>query len=339
VVTNLNQDTSIDLDPELEILYDDLEEEDFLPSLTVTDYETQAYLDKSVGSLNSDQVTALLAEANVSVAQNSSAISDTLGLGKYGFSSEELEKAGLLKPGTTDFYLSNGESLATTLQSPTVWTGKDGVSGLSNILGDDELQDQIKGVLYDRGLNELRANGLVTGQEEPAKLGGLVQAASKYGGGTVKQWTENTLSNPTLSTTLNQTVRGGKYAVDLVDKKVTATDRDNDSITNTSTGTTTSSVSESFNTVVTTSKVGGEATTRVAAPPTPPSAEMVQIQSQIDNLEIVVKSGARASFFENNPNASSADWLRSDEFKALRAQRRELDKQYLEAQKRRDGIG
>jgi hypothetical protein len=87
-------------------------------------------------------------------------------------------------------------------------------------LNDPKLQDDIQADLLQKSLVDLRDQGIVTGTENPSKLAGLVQAGAKYGADTVKGWINGTVGNATLLDNVNKLVRGGQYAVDLVNKKI-----------------------------------------------------------------------------------------------------------------------
>jgi hypothetical protein len=101
-----------------------------------------------------------------------------------------------------------------------VWTGRGGVSSVTAVLTDASLQDTIQSDLYLTGLQNLRNAGIATGTEQPAKLAGLVQAASKYSTEVIKPWINGTLANQPLVDTLNKTVRSAQYSVELSTEKI-----------------------------------------------------------------------------------------------------------------------
>jgi hypothetical protein len=69
-------------------------------------------------------------------------------------------------------------------------------------------------------LQNLRSAGVVTGQEDPVKLAGLVQAGSQYSAETVKSWINGTIGDASLVDNINKTVRGGQFAVSLANQKI-----------------------------------------------------------------------------------------------------------------------
>lgn len=184
-------------------------------------YEEQEPATVSVGSIEPEQVTGILAQTSADVDQEYFEISDELGVGKYGFDPQQLEAAGYLKPGTNEFYLADSESGVTDiLNNPTVWTGYAGVNNAADLLNDSKLQDNIQADLLQKSLVDLRNNGIVTGTEDPTKLSGLVSAGAKYGPNTVKQWINGTLGNSIQVADINKIARGSQYAVQLVNQKI-----------------------------------------------------------------------------------------------------------------------
>lgn len=190
-------------------------------TITLADYENQDPASISVGDIQPEQVTAMLAQAKIGTGQDFNDISDDTGVGKYGFTPEQLEASGYLKPGTVQFYLSDGTANATTiLNSPSVWTGLAGVSSVGALLSDPSLQDAVQTDLYVGSLNKLKSAGIVTGQEQPSKLAGLVQAGSKYPVETIKGWIKGTGLDSQTTSSIDKLVRGAQFAVDLADMKV-----------------------------------------------------------------------------------------------------------------------
>jgi hypothetical protein len=174
----------------------------------------------SVGSLDTPQVTGLLAQTAADVDQPFTAVSTEKGIGKFGFQPDQLEAAGYLKPGTVETYLSNPAQLTSVLASPGVWTGKSGVDTLANLLGDEKLQNLTQNEIMVGALQGLRAAGVVTGLETPADLGMFVQNAAKFGVNTTVDWVKGQAPSD-LVQQLNTTARNAQFAVQFVDEKST----------------------------------------------------------------------------------------------------------------------
>lgn len=197
------------------------------------DYEKQANATNNVGKIPPEKVTGMLAQSSKQVDQKANEISNDKGVGKFGFSAPELEDAGFLKPGTSDFFLKDATSdLNTVLSSSSVWTGNQGINGVSDFLNNESIQDLTKTDLFTKGLNGLQNAGIVTGLEDEADLAGLVSGASKFGVDAVKKWTEGSavlgktlngsLSGNITAGQMNELVKGGQYAVNLTTQKISS---------------------------------------------------------------------------------------------------------------------
>lgn len=171
-----------------------------------------------VGTLVPSQVTGLLAQAAAVAGQASTVVSEA-GVGKYAISPGQLESAGLLKPGTVQQFLSDPSQITSVLSSPSVWTGRAGVSGLGSFLSDPGLQDLVQQEIMSTGLNGLQQAGIVTGLESPAELAPFVQAAAKFGVNTAVDWAQGR-APANLVNTINGVARGAQYAVAFVDEKL-----------------------------------------------------------------------------------------------------------------------
>lgn len=197
------------------------------------DYEAQPSATNNVGKIAPEKVTGMLAQASKEVPQNFNEISNTVGVGKFGFSAGELEDAGFLKSGTAEFFLKDATSdLNTVLSSSSVWSGNQGINGVSDFLNNEAIQDLTKTELFTKGLNGLQNAGIVTGLENEADLAGLVSGASKFGVDAVKKWTQGSAvlgktfnganSGSITAGQMNEIVKGGQYAVNLTEQKISS---------------------------------------------------------------------------------------------------------------------
>jgi len=197
------------------------------------DYEAQKSATSNVGKIAPEKVTGMLAQSSKEVPQKFNEISNANGVGKFGFGAVELEDAGFLKPGTADFFLKDATSdLNTVLSSSSVWSGNQGINGVSDFLNNESIQDLTKTDLFTKGLNGLQNAGIVTGLENEADLAGLVSGASKFGVNAVKKWTQGNailgqtfngaLSGNITAGQMNELVKGGQYAVNLTQQKISS---------------------------------------------------------------------------------------------------------------------
>ena len=103
-----------------------------------------------------------------------------------------------------------------------MWTGKDGIASVTNLLGNRELQTKVQENIYLDNFSKLRNQGLLRGTENKNVISGLVQSSSKFGIDTVKNWAGGKLdAGPALL--VAKTTRNASFAVDLVDKKLNST--------------------------------------------------------------------------------------------------------------------
>ena len=89
----------------------------------------------AIGSLTSEQTQALMAQVANTVDQAPTTATDETGVGQYGFSCQQLEMAGYVKPGTWQEFIQNGAStLVAVLSAPGIWTGLNGIYFLADFL-------------------------------------------------------------------------------------------------------------------------------------------------------------------------------------------------------------
>ncbi len=174
----------------------------------------------SIGNLSSTDVTGTLAQASKLIGQASTEISNELGAGKFGFDASQLEKAGLIKPGTAAAFLQQGANdLVDVLKSPTVWTGKDGVKGLGDLLGNNNLQNKIQQGLMTTGLGDLKQLGIPTDKLSPQALSGLATNAAKSVQDTLKWATGKPGLPADVKSKFDSMATNGAFAVTLTQEK------------------------------------------------------------------------------------------------------------------------
>jgi hypothetical protein len=191
--------------------------------INVADFAKQGPALSGIGNMSLPDVTGALAQASKLVGQGASTISNTLGAGKFGFDAGQLERAGLVKPGTAAAFLAAGANdLTSVLKSPTVWTGKDGVKGLDGLLSNSGLQDKVQQGLMKTGLNDLKSIGIPTDKLTPQALSGLATNAAKSVPDTAN-WAKNVPGLPAdVKAKFDATAVNGAFAVNLTQAKVDA---------------------------------------------------------------------------------------------------------------------
>ena len=93
---------------------------------------------------------------------------------------KQLEKAGFLKPGTSNFVTGFGSgTLTSVLKSPNVFTGKDGITIINCILNNTSLQSVTQQELMAGGISKLGAQGIDVAKLPIDLQGGVASIASK----------------------------------------------------------------------------------------------------------------------------------------------------------------
>jgi hypothetical protein len=189
--------------------------------INIADFAKQGPALSGIGNMSLPDVTGALAQASKLVGQGASTISNALGAGKFGLDASQLERAGLVKPGTAAAFLAAGANdLTSVLKSPTVWTGKDGVKGLDGLLGNTGLQDKVQQGLMKTGLNDLKSIGIPTDKLTPQALSGLATNAAKSVTDTAN-WAKNAPGLPAdIKAKFDTTAVNGAFAVNLTQAKV-----------------------------------------------------------------------------------------------------------------------
>lgn len=174
----------------------------------------------AIGNLSVPDVTATLAQANKLVGQTANQVSNTLGVGKFGLNATQLETAGLVKPGVAQTFLASGtNSLTSVLKSPTVWTGKDGIKSLSNLLDSMSTQDAVQQKLMAVGKVALDQVGIPTNALNATALAGTLTNSAKSVTDTVK-WAQGLPLPTDVKSALNKVAGASAFAVNFVNGKV-----------------------------------------------------------------------------------------------------------------------
>jgi hypothetical protein len=188
--------------------------------LSAAGFLEQIPAELSVGSLDTTQVTGLLAQSRLDVGQAFDQISLDKGIGEYGFTASQLEGAGFLKPGTVQTFLQDPAQLESVLRSPSVWTGKSDIANLDSLLLDPGLQSLTQNEIMVTALEGLKSAGVVTGRESPTDLASFVQTAAKFGVPTTLDWIQGA-APADITSQINNVAKSAQYAVTFVDEKTT----------------------------------------------------------------------------------------------------------------------
>jgi hypothetical protein len=186
--------------------------------ITVSNFAKQASALVPIKNLGIPELTGVLSQASRLVGQSASALSN-LGAGKFGLDCNQLELAGFIKPGTAAKYLSSGvNQLQDILSSPIVWTGKDGIANVDNLLKSIPSQDKIQQTLMNTGLSTVAQLGIPVDKLNPQALAGVALNAAKSAKDALA-WATDKLPTD-LKSAYDAVAKNAAYAVDFAKSKV-----------------------------------------------------------------------------------------------------------------------
>lgn len=218
--TSLVEPTQSQLTDKTQAALNSLDTKPVTQPITSSDVLSVTSADLTMGTLDNVQVTSLMASAAKESGQGYSDITNEKGIGRYGFTAQQLESAGYIKPGTVETFITDPSKMVSVLSSPTVWTGKGNVTDLNSLLSDSKLQDATQNELMVGAYNGLKSAGIVSGNENPVNLAPMVQSATKYGVSNVGDWVLGKAS-ASVAGLIDNTAKNAQYAINYVTSKAT----------------------------------------------------------------------------------------------------------------------
>jgi hypothetical protein len=166
--------------------------------ITIANYAKQAPVVEGIKNISSVEVTGVLAQCQ-NLTQQKATEATNLGAGKYAFTVSQLERAGYVKPGTTTTYMTSGtRSTLTVLNMTEIWSGKDGISNLTQLLSNSSLQDTIQQFLMSSGLDQLAEVGIDVDQL-PSKTQAGLACLSAIDPALAVNWVKNTSATASIA--------------------------------------------------------------------------------------------------------------------------------------------
>jgi hypothetical protein len=188
----------------------------------LVNYAKQSEALTAIGSMAQGTVTGVLAQTKNLVDQDSDVISNAKGLGEYGLDVSQLERAGVVKLGTSSL-VQAGADLTDVLKSPAVFTGKDGIKSSIDLLSNAAKQTEIQQQLMSQGIQQLSATGIPVDQLSAEGLAGIATNAAKSVAGT-EALLKNLPAPPDIpagfTEVFNKNIRDGAFAADFSKIKV-----------------------------------------------------------------------------------------------------------------------
>lgn len=171
---------------------------------------------KEIAGVSKQEVVSMIAQQAKNVAQPLDAITEK-GIGKFGIKAETLESLGLIKPGLANLSQLSSAQLQSFLDDASVFTGKDGINSLQDILTSEKLQGTIVQNGMEFAFNELKATGILTGLEKAQDIAGILNGAMSASPSDLVDWVSGKAS-AALNEVLDIAANAGQFAVNLADK-------------------------------------------------------------------------------------------------------------------------
>ena len=185
---------------------------------------TSAAVSQAAVSAGTDPVKGSAALAGGGIVTNNG--SKTAVLGKIGHSPNQLEEAGVLKPGSSavaNNLIQNNKSLDQALP-PNLFTGKDGITNISDYNKSASAQTSTQVDLMNKGYDGLLGSGVIRGNESPTQIAGLVNGVAAFGVGPVASYVNGASGSNTTPTSqsnngaIASTISSGNYAANMAEK-------------------------------------------------------------------------------------------------------------------------
>jgi hypothetical protein len=191
--------------------------------INIADFAKETPALAPIGSMNEGVTTGVLAQAKKLVGQAPDSLTVEKGLGSFGLGGDQLEKAGILKPGMSKLLKSGAASITSLLKSPAAFTGKDGIKSADDLLKNPAKQAAIQQDLMSQGVSELKALGVPTDLLSPQGLAGTsLNAAKSVPGADAFLKGLPIPDDPAgaLSAAFGANVRDGAFAANLAQSKI-----------------------------------------------------------------------------------------------------------------------
>lgn len=183
-------------------------------AITVSEFLNTGVGSQTIGTVSPAQLQGLVATTAAAVNQPANVITAASGLGTYGLTADQLQTAGLIKPGIAEQVKQDPANAVSILSSPTSWTGKQGATDIQTILDNANLQTATQQTLMTNSYEQLKQNGTLTGNESADTVGPLVNAATKYGVANTTAWLSTnkvTTGNSSISSFINSSSYGSTF--------------------------------------------------------------------------------------------------------------------------------
>jgi hypothetical protein len=175
----------------------------------------------TIGTLTKEETTALLAQLAKSESggfdpkkfPDQYHVINGLGFaGKYQFGTGALQDIGYIKKG----YSPNDNSVLT---NPNAWTGKGGIHNIQEYYKAQDTQETMALEYQQLSYTRLVSNGVLTKDDTPGEVGGIMQVAW-FGVGNAQKWRAKEIPDNYQGNPYREYYNRGKYAVTQMAPKV-----------------------------------------------------------------------------------------------------------------------
>lgn len=138
----------------------------------------------------------------------------TRGIGIYGQTPAGLTVTGYLKSGTLSL-ITGPAMTSVVLNTPSVWTGQQGINSLLDYLNNPVLQNLVQNEIMQGAFQGLLDAGILVGNESARYQATFLQPATRYGVDAVVSWVQGSASLE-LTDKIKIAARQGQYAIDFI---------------------------------------------------------------------------------------------------------------------------
>ena len=143
---------------------------------------TSALLGTMQQTVATDPNLALAASTGSTVVNDENGVPQLV-IGQYGQTPDQLEAAGILKPGSAQLVnsaIASGIDVDTAMPS-NLFTGEQGITSLDSYVNNPAAQASVSVTALQQSQTQLTNAGVITGQEDPSQISGVVLSGATVG--------------------------------------------------------------------------------------------------------------------------------------------------------------
>jgi hypothetical protein len=137
----------------------------------------------TTGMIGAAATNAQTGKAAAAVKLGAGVVDGTAVIGKMAQSTQQLEAAGVIKPGSATLVnalVSSGKTIEQAMPA-AIFTGKPGAENIATYINNSTAQVQTQVSNFQQAQTQLTQAGVITGNEAPGQIAGLVTATASVG--------------------------------------------------------------------------------------------------------------------------------------------------------------